>query len=102
MTRRKEDEDGKGEATRNLLKKPSIMIPLTVVVTLIIAIAGFAYGVGQSTAATAANVEANATSIIATNDRIDRGDKRLVKALDDINYRLDDLFKLWSPARRER
>ncbi|KKM23511.1 hypothetical protein LCGC14_1614460 [marine sediment metagenome] len=102
MTRRKEDEDGKGEATRNLLKKPSITIPITIVVTLIITIAGFAYGFGQSTAATAAKVEANATSIIATNDRIDRGDKRLEKALDDINDSLDELVKFLRPSRWEQ
>ncbi len=95
MTRPNGDANGKGEAARSLLHKPSITIPVAVVVATLIAV----FGYGQSTGDTEAKVNANATSIIATNDRIDRGDKRLEKAFEDMNDRLDVLIGYLLPSR---
>ncbi len=87
--------NGKGEAAWRLMHKPSITIPVAVLVAAVTAIFIF----GQSTGDTEARVNAIEKNLTAVDDRIDRVDKRFEEALGNINDRLNELVKYLRPSR---
>lgn len=92
MTRRESATNGNGEAVRKLLQKPSITIPLAIVVTAAISMGTFIYSFGQSTAETATRVGFNTEGLIAANERITRSEERIGDRIDEIKDRIETRF----------
>ena len=86
-----------GDAARRFMQKP-LLIPIALAVTITGAAIGIAYGYGQVTR----DVEAGAISRAEITERIDRVEQRVVKELDKINGRLDELIRFLLPTRAGR
>ena len=87
MTRRNGDANADGIAARRFLNKP-LVIPIALAITITGAAIGISYGYGQVT-----------RDVQATAARIDRVEQRIVKELDEINGRLDELIRFLRPSR---
>lgn len=92
MTHRKGATNGNSEAAKKLLQKPSVTIPLTIIVTVAISMGTFIYGFAQSTAETATRVEFNTEGLIAANARITRSEERIGDRIDEIKKRIEVRF----------
>ncbi len=78
---------GNGESARRFLNKP-LVIPIALAISITGAAIGIAYGYGQVT-----------RDVEATAARVDRIEQRVVKELDQINGRLDELIRFLRPSR---
>ncbi len=81
---------GNGETARRFINKP-LVIPIALAISITGAAIGIAYGYGQVT-----------RDVEATAARVDRIEQRVVKELDDINGRLDELIRFLRPTRWDR
>ncbi len=83
-----------GDAAKRFMQRP-LVIPIALAVTITGAAIGIAYGYGQVTR----DVEAGAINRAEITERIDRVEQRIVKELDKMNRRLDELVRFLRPSR---
>ncbi|KKN24337.1 hypothetical protein LCGC14_0896010 [marine sediment metagenome] len=78
---------GNGESAKRFINKP-LVIPIALAITITGSAIGIAYGYGQVT-----------RDVEATAARVDRIEQRVVKELDQINGRLDELIRFLRPSK---